>query len=383
MVTKTLVREEATTEERSSQVPAPLRVEELADRIVPVDPRISPDGARVVFVADPVSQKEERRTRALWLAEANGPARQLTVGTSDNNDPRWSQDGARLIFRSDRRKSDEEEWRLFLLPLQGGEAAPLGELAGELSQAEWSPDGSRVAVLRRDPEPAADRARKKERDDAVVIEEEPRFTRLWIVDADSGKARCLTTGEREVRDYAWVPEGDALVIVTTAMPETDALLGAADLWRVPAAGGLPQPIARFPSAPWSPVVVQSADGPVVAVGADGLRQQPSDSVWVVPMNGGEPRNLLPELIGVVEEIAPLPGHPDQIAARIVERTQGRLYAIDVATGAMMPLTPPALAEGGSVVEGASFSADGRRLAACVDHYNSAADQNGRNDRSGR
>jgi hypothetical protein len=55
MVTKTLVREAATTEELASQVPAPLRVEELADRIVPIEPRISPDGARVAFVADPVS----------------------------------------------------------------------------------------------------------------------------------------------------------------------------------------------------------------------------------------------------------------------------------------------------------------------------------------
>jgi hypothetical protein len=67
---------------------------------------------------------------------------------------------------------------LYLLSLPGREAAPLGEVAGELSQAEWSPDGSRVAVLWRDPESAADRARKKERDDAVVVEEEPPFTRL-------------------------------------------------------------------------------------------------------------------------------------------------------------------------------------------------------------
>jgi dipeptidyl aminopeptidase/acylaminoacyl peptidase len=363
MVTKSLVREAAAAEQPSRQDPAPLRVEELADRIVPIDPRIAPDGARVAFVADPVSQKEERRKRALWLAATDDPARQLTAGTSDDNDPRWSPDGARLLFRSDRQKTDEEEWRLFLLPLQGGEAAPLGELAGELSQAEWSPDGARIAVLRRDPESAADKARKKERDDAVVVEEEPRFTRLWIVDADSGKARCLTTSEREVRGYAWTPEGDALVIVTTAAPETDALLGAADLWRVPAAGGLPGHIARFPSTPWSPVVVPSPDGPVVVVGANGLRQQPSDSVWVVPINGGEPRNLLPDLLGVVEAIAPLPGHPGQIAARIVERTRGRLYAVDVASGAMTPLTPPAMAERGSVVEGASFSADGRRLAA--------------------
>ena len=362
MVVKSRAREQVMPMEKASR-PAELSPEELADRVEPRDPRISPDGSAVVFVASPASKKEERWQRALWIAKDGQPARQLTSGTADDGDPRWSPDGSRILFRSDRLRTGEDDQRLFLLPVDGGEARPLGELSGELSQPEWSPSGRFVAVLRRDPEPEEVKARKKDRDDAVVVEEEPRFARLWLIDAESGRARCLTTGNREVRAYAWAPDGEGLVAVTTAAVEFDAYFGPSDLWYLPVTGGLPRRVARFRTTPWMLAVVDTESGPMVALRADGHREHPSDSIWVVPLRGGEPRNLLPELNGIVEEIVPLPGTTGSVVARIVERTHGRLYAVDLASGAMTPLTPRSLAESGSVVHGVSLSADGTRLAA--------------------
>jgi dipeptidyl aminopeptidase/acylaminoacyl peptidase len=338
-----------------------LQPEELADRVVPADPQMAPDGSRVAFSADPIGRREEKKRNTLWLATANGDVRKLTAGNANDREPRWSPEGARLLFTSNRMAKDDDEERLFLLPMDGGEAAPLGELAGALSQPSWSPDGGFVAVLRRDPDPEPVKARKKERDDAVVVEEDPRYKRLWLVDVERGRSRCLTTGEREVRDYAWVPDGSALVTITTDAPETDAFYGEADLWSVPVAGGLPRHIARFPTAPSSPVVVASEDGMMVAVRADGGKADPADAVWVVPCAGGEPRRLTAAESGSVEELAPLPGRPGRVAARIVERTHGRLYAVDVLCGELCSLTPPAL-ESGSVLGGVSFSACGERFA---------------------
>jgi dipeptidyl aminopeptidase/acylaminoacyl peptidase len=363
LVTKTTTADTQSASNAAAVATALITPEELADRIVPEDARIAPDGSRAAFVAAPAGKKGEHRTRAIWIGETGQPARQLTAGTADDHAPRWSPDGARLLFQSDRLKPGEEEQQLFLLPLAGGEAQPLGDLAGELSQAEWSPDGRSMAVLRRDPEPDDVKARKKERDDAIVVEENSRYTRMWIIDVESGRARCLTSGEREVRCFAWVPDGESLVAVSTDAVEYDAVLGVSDLWQILVAGGLPCHIARLRTMPSLPVVVETRSGPVVAMRADGHREQPSDSAWVVPLSGGEARNLLPELSGIVEELTPLPGHPGQVAARIVERTHGRLYAVDVMDGNITPLTPPALAEWGSVLHGVSFSRDGRRLAA--------------------
>ena len=341
-----------------------LTPEEIADRVVPADPRISPDGSRVVFVARAASKAAEKRTRSLWIATSGLAPRQLTAGTADDNDPRWSPDGSRILFRSDRLKPGTDEYRLFWLSFSGGEGFPLGELNGELSQPAWSPDGQRVAVLRKDPESGEAVARKKERDDAVVVEEDPRFTRLWLIEVESGRARCLTTGQREVRCFAWAPDGKSLVTVTTDAIEYDATLGPGDLWQVSTEGALARHIAQFRTAPSLPIVVETRSGLVVAVVANGHREQPGDSVWTVPLAGGEPVNVLPELSGNVEEIVSWAGAPGCVAARIIERTHGRLHAVDLGTGRMTPMTPPAFADRGSIVDRVSFSENGDRLA-CI------------------
>ena len=46
------------------------------------------------------------------------------------------------------------------------------------------------------PNPKRSTARKKERDDAIVVEEDPRFTRLWVVDVET-RARSLPDVRRE------------------------------------------------------------------------------------------------------------------------------------------------------------------------------------------
>jgi dipeptidyl aminopeptidase/acylaminoacyl peptidase len=311
----------------------------------------------------PEGYKGKHPSSALWIAAQGEPARQLTSGVAEDNDPRWSPDGTRLLFRSDRIKPGKEESQLYVLPLAGGEATPLGDFRGKLSLPSWSPKGDLVAVLRRDPESEEKKRRKKERDDAIVVEEAPHFTRLWVIDPDTNRARCLTSGEREVRTYEWLLDGTGLVAVTTDAIEYDAVFGPAELVRIPLGGGLARKIACFRTTPWSPIVVETIQGDVVAVRADGHRDQPSDSIWTVPLKGGEPRNLLPDLVGIVEEIAPIPGRRGQVAARIVAGTRGRIYSVDALDGTTEPLSPTTPGPGGSYVQGISFSHGGERLAA--------------------
>ena len=341
---------------------SPLTPEEIADRIVPSDPRIAPDGSRVVFVAASGSKTGEKWTRSLWIAGDDLPTRQFTSGSADDCDPRWSPDSSQILFRSDRHKPGSEDYRLFVLPVSGGEAVPLGELGGELSQPEWSPDGRWVAVLRKDPEPEAITARKKERDDAIVVEEDPRFTRLWIVDTESKRARCLTTGEREVRSFSWAPDSLSVVAITTEAAEYDATLGPGEVWQLSVEGSLPRHVSRFRTTPGSPVVVETSSGPVVAVRANGHRNQPKDSIWTVALSGGEPKDALPELVGNVEELLPNSGSFGQLAARIIERTHGRLCGVDLVNGNLTSVTPAAIASRGSIVDPASMSSGGKRLA---------------------
>lgn len=342
--------------------------EELADRLRPEDPRLSPDGRAVVFAVAPRGMKGKHKEQGLWLSRDGAPARPLTAGTAHDANPRWSPHGARLLFcsdreaRGDRAAPGDESFRLYLLPTDGGEARPLGELAGELTMPSWSPDGRTVATLRKEPETPEEKRRKEERDDAVVVDADPKPTRLWAVDVETGRARQLTHGHRQIWSYAWTPDGDGLVILTTEGPDLNTMFDAGDLWWVPLAGGLPRHVARFPVLPHDPVVVERVDGPAVAVRANAHRADPSDSVWIVPLAGGTPRNLLPGSAGVVEEVVARPGAPGRLGVRIVERTHGLVYGLDAASGELSPLTPGGLHGRGSVLAGISFSAAGDRLA---------------------
>lgn len=340
----------------------PLTAEELADRQTPSSPSVSPDGRRVAYVVTPNGQKGEKAAHAIWIAGEDESPRQLTAGTHADGSPRWSPDGKHLVFISDRLEKDDDGSQLFLLPIVGGEATPLGALKGSLSQPKWSPDGRFVAVLRTDPEPEEVKKRKKDRDDAIVVEEEPYFTRLWAVEVATGKARLLTAADREVRDYDWLPESDGLVVITTNEIGWDAAMGPSQLWETPLSGGRSRLIASLGTTGSTPIVVDTSAGRKVALRIDGHRAQPSDSIWTVAFEGGEATNLLPHLSGIVEGLAAWPGHAGKVVARIVERTRARLYGVDIETGELTPLTPPSMAVTGSIIGGPAFSRDGNKVA---------------------
>src|SRR5215207_904102 len=97
------------------------------------DPRISPDGSRVVFVRVTVDEGEKGYDTALWIVPADGsePARQFTSGRRDQS-PRWSPDGRWIAFTRAAEKEDGkgefEPAQLHLIPAGGGEAARLTDL---------------------------------------------------------------------------------------------------------------------------------------------------------------------------------------------------------------------------------------------------------------
>jgi len=65
------------------------------------DPRISPDGSRVVYVRRGFDIMTDGARSALWSINTDGSDhRALTDGTSGAASPRWSPDGGRLLYVS-------------------------------------------------------------------------------------------------------------------------------------------------------------------------------------------------------------------------------------------------------------------------------------------
>lgn len=341
----------------------PLTPAELAALPDLRDPAISPDGRQVVFSSAPFGREQERPVRGIWRSLDGAPAIPFTAGVADDHSPAWAPDGTRLAFLSDR--LERGTYRLYTIAATGGEARPLGAIDGALADPRWSPDGARLAILRTDPVSAEEKKRREEqRDDAEVVEEDGKLTRLWLVDATTGAHRCLTTGAANVWSYAWSRDGQTLAIVTTPTPEVDATIAPTSVSLVPATGGLPRSIATFPVAPADLVFVETPSGPAVAARANQHRDNPVDSVWLIPTTAGsgEPVDALPGHHGNVDWIGAHPTDPGSIVCRIVEGTHARIYRLAFDGEGLDALTPPLHHADGSVVAGPACSADGGQMA---------------------
>ena len=97
------------------------------------DPRISPDGASVVYVQDAPDWTADKRIGHIWRVTVDlGRPTQLTRGEHGESSPRWSPDGGSIAFLA--RRGDADETQAYLLPLDGGEARPLTDHATSVSR---------------------------------------------------------------------------------------------------------------------------------------------------------------------------------------------------------------------------------------------------------
>ncbi len=72
----------------------PMTPQDITQIVWVSDPQISPDGARVAFVATTLSEERDEYLSQIWLADASGGApRRFTAGPKRDTDPRWSPDG--------------------------------------------------------------------------------------------------------------------------------------------------------------------------------------------------------------------------------------------------------------------------------------------------
>lgn len=290
----------------------------------------SPDGKWIVATVRTIDAEKDKYFAHLWLLSADGGSpRRLTYGEQKNGGAAWSPDGKAIAFISNRK---EKRPQIFRLRLDGGEAECLTELDGEISGLQWSPDGSKIAFVFRafnstdfghlPGSVAAKKAAEAKKEGKDVPPPSFRhITRLaykfdgygflpqarahvHVLDIASGSISVITSGDFDHEAAIWSPDGK--FIAFTANRQSDAEYSAytvGDLFIVPASGGEPKNLTPGPGVAFGPS--WSPDGSAIAfIGhdrADDWWGIWNLHIWCVPVSGGAPRDLIPELDRTAED----------------------------------------------------------------------------------
>jgi dipeptidyl aminopeptidase/acylaminoacyl peptidase len=288
-----------------------LTVEHYLDWEQVGDPRISPDGSRIVFTRRWVDKLGDRWKSALWLMEADGARQRFLI---EGSSARWSPDGTRIAYiaQADGKPQLFVRW----MDAEGAvsQVTRLTEAPGDLA---WSPDGKWLSFSMSTPydngwkismpaapagaewTPAPRRVTNLHyRQDRAGFTR-PMYTHLYVVPAEGGTEREVTKGEFNVGarfdqlgggvGFDWTPDSKSIVFDGYLGENADYNYRNSDLHVVDVATGRLRKLTSRPGDWTSPVV--SPDGRTIALaGYDSTRKSYKTSeLYMLDVASGELR----------------------------------------------------------------------------------------------
>jgi len=277
---------------------------------------LSPDGTRLVLTVQELSADSTRFVTSLWELRTDGSAqpRRLTFSDKGESNPAFLPDGS-LVFGSARpdptARDDESEGRVWSLPASGGEGRRLLSVSGGVSGLATAREAATVVIkaqvlpgtdgLEADAEKA--KRRKDAGASAVLFDGYP--VRYWDQDLGPRQARALRLTDAAssnstvedlapdagqalaVSDFSLSPDGRTLVCswmgqAGRGFTEDDLVALEDGRCRTLATGADYSAASVSPDGRWVVAVRRRRGTPELA---------PDDTLWLVPMEGGEGRDL--------------------------------------------------------------------------------------------
>jgi dipeptidyl aminopeptidase/acylaminoacyl peptidase len=208
-------------------------------RIVKVgDLHFSPDGKTLAYVETRANvDSDEYESEIELIAVSGADARPLTRRHHARS-PQWSPSGDHLGFLA---PDADKITQLYVMPMAGGDALQLTKGKDGVHQFAWSPDGASIAFAMADPKPELKgeerfRTAFKVGNDDITTQEAPRPVHLWLVAAEGGEPKRLTSGTWSLPSslppgppsspIAWSRDAKSIVFVRQETPSTGESSGA-------------------------------------------------------------------------------------------------------------------------------------------------------------
>ncbi len=220
-------------ENKPAANPKHVSIDLLFDMEATANPRVSPDGKQVVFTRTWSDRVNDRPRSELWIMDQDGSRlRQLGAGSS----PEWSPDGTRIAYLADGQPAGSQIWWMWVATRESTQITRIDRAPTDL---RWSPDGKRIAFRSVVPEkndvlpismPRRPEGAKWAEDATIITRLDYRrdregyrpsgFQHLFVVDAEGGTPRQVTSGDFDHGAGEWTADGKSLVF--DGLREADA-----------------------------------------------------------------------------------------------------------------------------------------------------------------
>ena len=331
------------------------------------NPKISPDGRRVVYEVQSANWEDNSFDRNLWIADiASGEVRQLTSAKKSSTGADWSPDGKWIAFVSDRPAqisgSTADKKQLYVISADGGEAQQLSKSETDVGGFEWAPDSRHIAFAAADPEPKTLKDRKEKYGEYSVVHAAYQMVHLWTIELPDATTNALPEAKRmtegdafSVGSFAWSPDGARIAF--SAQKDPDLISGfSSNIYVLTVADKAVKKIVDAPgpdtNPKWSPdgkkIAYQTAAGSKYFFYTNGR-------IAVVPAEGGTS-----EVVTATFDEDPnlLDWGPDGIYFEAMQKTYAHVFRVNPETKVVEKLDAPEHA----VAFGFSFARDFKHAA---------------------
>ena len=278
------------------------------------DPQLSPDGAQVIYTRRWVNKIEDKWESALWIMNADGSRNRFLRKGSD---ARWSPDGSRILYLAD---GEPKGTQIFVRWMDAeGASSQVTRVTETPTDPRWAPNGKAISFamlvpdstlwtisMPKPPEGAKWTPAPRVVDDLHYRQDRvgymtQGFTHLFLVPADGGTARQLTSGHWNVgarfdglwfgAGYDWTPDGRTIVFDGLRDSTWDRQYHVSRLYALDVASGAIRTLVARPGNWANPAV--SPDGRSVAfTGYDSTGHTHGTSdLYVMGIDGGGMRDV--------------------------------------------------------------------------------------------
>ena len=317
--------------------PRPMTIVDLIEVPTLGDPRISPDGTRLLFVRRDADWEENGTVAHIWRVDADGGNLiQVTNGENGETSPRWSPDGSRIAFLA--RRGEDEHTQIYLLNAMGGEANALTDHPTAVSSITWAPDGSGIYFVASDELSEEEQAARAGGDDVFAFDENYQQLHIWRASVEGGEASRVTEGDYSVTGYSLSRDGTHIAFHRGESPLFEGV-DRREVWVMRADGSGARQLTRNSVPEYNARL--SPDNQWVAFHADSNEDFDfyyNDNLFLVPASGdGEARVLLPDMPHGVDAIA-WSGDGEAIFFRANTGVREELMRVDIEGERLTQLT---------------------------------------------